>query len=417
MSDTRGFRSPGQLFSISALWLALNFWWAGVLGILLQTFVEGTVGNEWKGTYFAIISAVGAALSSIVQLVVGPLSDRTRSRYGRRVPFIFLGVMLTLPAIWLFFYASLTAKSFLLLLVAFGWIQIWLNVANGPYQALIPDLVPENRQGVASGFMGAMNLVGQAGAFFAIAIFQHDIWMMCWLAIGLLALGVIQTSYSCREVHEPEPGLGRFHFTQVVHVPFGKYPDFTWLMVSRFFINLGFYTAVAFLLYYLQNTLHSANPQSDMVKLVLIVSFTGALGCWPAGRLADRISKKGLVYITSAILAVCATLFVFNQSLIAAMVIGAGFGVAWGGFMAVDWALASNLVPKAEEGKWMAIWHLAFTVPQVFAAWPGPIADLMNKHYGMGVGWRLPFALIPIYMAIGAWAIRHVRERIPEEAE
>lgn len=414
----RTHRSAGQLFNISFLWLSLSFWWSGVLGILLPIFVAGLVPDQSKGGYLSLIAAAGASLSSAIQLVVGPLSDRTYSRFGRRVPYIFVGIVLSLPAVWLFFYAPLAAKSFSLLMLAYCWVQVWMNVANGPYQALIPDLVPENRQGLASAYMGIMSLVGQAGGFIAIAILKDTMWTLCGLTIALLALGVVQTSATCHENLKPHRELGRFQLRHIADVRFRQFPDFTWLIISRFFINLAFYTALTFLLYYLKDALGSKDPTADMVKLALIVSFAGAAGTWPAGKLADRISKKAIVYFTCALLSASAIAFVFNASMVWAFVIAGGFGLAWGAFMAVDWALASNLVPRTEEGKYMAVWHLAFTVPQVVAPWLGPVADWANATWPAsgGIGWRIAFAFMPLYLGIGAWSIRHVRERKPSES-
>ena len=82
-----------------------------------------------------------------------------------------------------------------------------------------------------------------------------------------------------------------------------------------------------------------------------------------------------------------------------------------GAYAAVDWALASNLVPTQESGRYMAIWHIAMTMPQVIAPLiAGPLGDYWNAQYGLGAGWRWLFALAPIYFLASAFLLRPVRE-------
>ncbi len=411
----RVHRAPLQLFNISLLWLSVNFWWAGVLGLLLPLFVERLVGGEWKGTYLFYIGATGAALSSIIQLVIGPISDRTASPFGRRTPYVFIGVVLSLPAIYLFFHAPLVLRSFGWLLFAYCWVQVWMNVSNGPYQAFIPDLVPEDRQGLASAFMGMMLLIGQAGGFLGYMLLSEKLFVLCWVIIAMLGVSVLYTTISVREPASAASTLPPLEWSRILLVPLRPYPSFVWLMVSRFFINMGFYTALPFLLYYLQDALGSSDPGGDFAKLALLFTGGALLGNWPSGWLADRVSKKAIVYSTCAMMAASAIAFVLDQTLTGAFVIGFAFGLSYGAFVAVDWAFACNLVPKEQEGRYMAVWHLAFTVPQVLAPWVGPVADWFNRTYPdmPGIGWRVAFSIIPIYLAIGAWAVRHVKERKP----
>jgi MFS family permease len=60
----------------------------------------------------------------------------------------------------------------------------------------------------------------------------------------------------------------------------------------------------------------------------------------------------------------------------------------------------------------MAIWHISMTVPQVLAPLvAGPLGDWLNQSYGLGVGWRWVFALVPLYLMLAVLLLRPVRER------
>jgi len=135
------------------------------------------------------------------------------------------------------------------------------------------------------------------------------------------------------------------------------------------------------------------------------------VGAAIAGLVADRYSKKGVLYLCSLLLGMGGLVFLGLQEWRWVMALGAVFGATWGAFAAVDWALASNLVPVEEAGRYMAIWHIALTVPQVVAPLlAGPLADHFNA-VEMGLGWRLVFGLLPLYLIPGVLFLRPVRER------
>jgi hypothetical protein len=81
-------------------------------------------------------------------------------------------------------------------------------------------------------------------------------------------------------------------------------------------------------------------------------------------------------------------------------------------FQAVDWALACNLLPQEAPAKYMGVWGIADTLPQVVAPLiAGPIAYVVNTQVEVGVGYRVLMMLAMVYWALGTVAIRFIRER------
>ncbi|MCS7190942.1 MAG: MFS transporter, partial [Fimbriimonadales bacterium] len=209
------------------------------------------------------------------------------------------------------------------------------------------------------------------------------------------------------------PDEKRLRLTHFVNIFLNELPNFRWVVVSRFVFNMGFFTALFFLEFYLRDTigLKGAAPQHAF-GFMATATLTGVLGNWLAGALADRMSKKQLLYACIALMCVCAGLFLTARDLTVVYLTGALFGVAWGAYAAVDWALASNLVPVSESGRYMAIWHIAMTMPQVIAPLiAGPLGDWLNAAYGLGAGWRWIFLLAPVYFLASAWLLKPVQER------
>ncbi len=415
-------------WAISIYWLGLSIHWAAFLSIIMQVRVAELVPEQVRGTYLFILASVGAFISTVIELIAGPISDRCTSRWGRRRPFIAYGTLLSLPFIVLF----MTTQNFWVLVLYFVAIQLFLNWANGPYQAVIPDYVPPNRHGLASAYMGMMtlvgNLVGLALAGLTLGeppkLLGGYPYSTRLVIVGVvLALGLLFTMlWTVLGLREPQwrPNSEeekRVTLRQMFDISMRDHPNFRWVVGSRFVFNLGFYTVLFFLEYYLRDTMGLKENAPYYAFIVMVIAtLTGVLGNWMAGVLADRTSKKRVLYYTAGIMGVATVLFVASPNLLWVYGIAGLFGFAWGAFSAVDWALASNLVPVEESGRYMAIWHIAMTVPQVIAPAVGPLADLLNQTYGMGVGWRWIFIIIPFYLAVAMWLLRNVRERVVSPA-
>ncbi|MCC6443399.1 MAG: MFS transporter [Armatimonadetes bacterium] len=401
---------------LSVFWFALSFLWAGMITIVMQTLVLQMVGDAKKDLYLGWTLALGALVSTAVCLVVGTMSDRSRWRVGKRRPYILVGVLLSVPALlWLPSIATIP-----LLMLDFCLIQLWVNVATSPYQALMPDTVPKAKQGTASAYMGLGSLLGQLGGLVMCGLLIREPGGLTVIAMTFSVLLVVTMLFTLWRIPEqpalenPAPRTGLFEtLLDSFRVNPREYPDFFWLIASRFVINMGFYTVTEFLLYYVRDTLRALDPQTTVAKIMIIATFSGLIGNFPAGILSDRISKKLVVYISSAITGVAALIFLLTSSISVALGAAFIFGAGFGAFQAVDWALATNLLPNRDEAKFMGVWHIAFTVPQVFAPLVGGImAYIFNQSVAQGFGYRVVLFLVLVYLGTGTILLRPVRERV-----
>jgi len=151
----KGFR-PTDFVSISVYWFALSYLWNSVHHIVLPTLVPLLAPANLKGSALGTMTSLGLLLAVVVQPVAGAVSDRTSSRWGRRKPFILLGTLFGL----VFLVGIALAGDYWLLLAFYLLLQLSSNTAQGPYQGLIPDLVPEGRRGAASGAKQLAEILG-----------------------------------------------------------------------------------------------------------------------------------------------------------------------------------------------------------------------------------------------------------------
>jgi MFS family permease len=144
-----------DFITINLFWLGLNIRNNAVGAIFLPYMVDQFVRPEVRNTALGGIRTAGLVIAMLVQPAMGLLSDRSTSRFGRRRPFIFAGVLLDL--IFLTFMAL--AFNYWVLLVAVLLLQFSSNISHGAVQGLIPDLVPEGQRGIASGVKAIFELL------------------------------------------------------------------------------------------------------------------------------------------------------------------------------------------------------------------------------------------------------------------
>ena len=155
---------------LSLYWVAIGYLWTSLGGLILPDMVIQFVGREHEGFALGVLEAVGSLMAVVWQPIAGALSDRTRTRFGRRRPYIVVGTVGDV----LFLIGLALSGTFGLVLIFYFLLQAASNTAQGPYQGLMPDVVPDTQRGTASGYFGVANVVGLfAGAIGSGWILAH----------------------------------------------------------------------------------------------------------------------------------------------------------------------------------------------------------------------------------------------------
>ncbi|MDE3091436.1 MAG: MFS transporter, partial [Chloroflexota bacterium] len=201
--------STFQQAMLSLYWFSTSLHWAAILIITLPSQAAFIAGDEFKGRGLGLILAVGALVSMIAAPFLGAYSDRIKTRWGRRVPFIVIGVAMNILGLVALAYIPRAGDYSTLLpyVVAFMWVEFWNNVASAPYSALIPDMVPPEQRGSASGWMGLMTMLGNfvgglAGLLMGLI---GGITGIYWLIIVAMIVGAAGTVIFVKEPPAPEP--------------------------------------------------------------------------------------------------------------------------------------------------------------------------------------------------------------------
>ena len=410
-----------QHLTISSFWFATNFHWGAILLLLLPGDIETLLPNQ-KAQALGLIVSLGALPALLVPLISGALSDRCTRPEGRRKPYIATGVLVNVFGLLGMALGVSVFKSVPLYCLAYVLVQIGNNIATGAYMGVIPDIVPENERGKASGFMALMTQLGTLVGAVAVGMLLGKLapLMKYGAIMGVMLVVGAWTYFGIQEKQHTNKDAFDFRaYLKSLWIDPKKYPDFAWVWITRFLVMLGFYAIQPFIKYYLVDVVGVDRDKVDSVApqllgIILIVSsFTGYYG----GKLSDKIGRKKVVFLANGLITIVAPLFILCHDVKIALVVGALFGFGYGAYISVDYALGTDVLPEGtNQGKDMAVWHVAMTLPQTLMA---PIAGWLISLPGKsGVGesvryttegYASIFVVCSICFAFGAYLLRNVK--------
>ena len=398
-------------FALAALWSSLH-------SIVLPLRLLDVVAETEKNTYLGLLTFAGLLLAMIIQPIVGAISDRSGFRWGRRRPYILIGSLigiLLLPGIGLF-------QSYIALFIIYCLLQMTSNVAQGTYQAFIPDLVPQDRKGLASGVKSLLEIIGGIAIVRLIGYFMGKyvpgegvIWL--WLVLGVLAAVLLGAMLATIIMVKESPGRKNEEQLSVwktlsrsFKVDVRKDRDFIVFLVSRLLIFMALATIQTFALFYLRDVIGLANPATATADLLIAVGVGMLLAVYPAGRLSDKIGRRPVV-ISSGLMGAAGILVIFFSASYGVVIAGgAVIGTATGAFMSSNWALATDLVPGGEEARYLGLTNMATAGGAALARLIGPVIDYFN-HYGAGLGYQVMLGACFAYFVVGSLLLLKIRGR------
>jgi Na+/melibiose symporter-like transporter len=419
MPAPRSGRLPlsGQI-AVSLLWFALFANWLTVVPVIVPDQVAAILGPDAaaKEGISGTILAAGALMALIMAPLAGALSDRAGNPKGRRRSFLISGMLGTCIGLALLVPAG--AGGIPIYLLAILNLQFWWNWTCGPYAGLIPDVVPSGDQARASAWMNIMSILGTfTGNGMAVVLYVHGrpaAAIAALIAVNLVCLAL--TLAGVREV--PAAGAGRRFelgpFLRSFWLSPGRHRNFYRVLVTRLFANLGVWSVLTFLLFYLRDVIGVTEPSKVLPILLGAGALLGIPASLVAARLADRWGIVAVVRATSWMMAAAAIAYVliaFHPGLALTAPVFLVYFAGWGAYQAVDWALALKVLPRSETaGKDMGIWHVALVLPQIIGpAVTGWIITGAKLAVSARFAYALAFAIAALWFSLSALLVARVQ--------
>ena len=408
----------GQLFQISVFWLTLNAIWGG-FEIFQQERVDQLLGKDAPPA-IGVMDLLAAPIAMLGMPVCGSISDYAATRWGRRKPFILLGSLTAAAAIVGMAFSS----TFVLILTFFLLLQLTSNVARGPFAGLVPDLVPERQVGTASGLMGLMIMLGLVtgnliiNAGYLLGSPEHADFTVPLVAIAtLVAVTGVGTFLWIPNGPAPKPREGR-SWPRLALETFGtdilQERSYVFLLASRFFVLMGGGFFMNLNVLFLKGAF-GFEEAADRGPWVFAGSVVGvaaaALGTIPGGKLSDRVGRKPVIYASAVLGAIGIAIIGLAPVPEVAIAGVAVLGLGSGAFLAVDWALMTDIIPKASAGRYMGISNIVEALNGAVASALGMFTlFFVGMAFGDVVGARTAMLLGVAVFAAGAAFLVPVRE-------
>lgn len=359
-----------------------------------------------KAELLSWVTGVGALVAMVVNPLAGALSDRTTSRFGRRRPWILAGALLGAGGL------LLTAGRHGLVGITVGWVvaQAGLNVMLAGAAAPVADQVPRAQRAVVSGWTGISQSLGLlVGALLVTLLVSGIAGGYAAVAAMTVALALPFVLFFADPVLAPEArrSLNLRSLLAGYWVSPRRYPDFGWAWLTRFLINLGNAIGTLYLLFYLTDAVHYRSPDDGVLILTAVYTLAALLTAVPSGAVSDRTGRRrALVVVSCTVMAAAALLLAlvhtWPATIVAAAVLGAGYGV----YLAVDQALVTQVLPAAaDRAKDLGVINIANSGPQVLAP---VIAAPIVADFGGYFGLYLATALITLLAGLLVHRIRGV---------
>ncbi|WP_329389046.1 MFS transporter [Streptomyces sp. NBC_01351] len=376
----------------------------GVGSVLLPTQVAA-IDPANKVALLGLIGGISAIFATAFNPIAGALSDRK----GRRNPWVLGGALTALGC--LAFLGSVHTA----LLVGIGWclVQATMNVYQAAVTAIVPDRVPAARRGTASALVGlGLPIGGTVGVLVASQTATH-------LRTGYLVFGAIVAAAAlllttfCRDLPRTEPAptsvskVSKKAQLSAFLSALGHH-DFRWAFIGRALMVLGYFSVVGYQLYILGDHIElpaGLTPPAAMALLTPVSMVAMAVSTLLGGLLSDRWDRrKVFVGVSAALAGLVMVVPVVSPTWTGMLVFSALNGLAFGCFMAVDTALVTLVLPRAEDAaRDMGVLNIANAGPQI-------IAPFVASAVVTGLGGYTPLFLVGGALSLlGALAILPIR--------
>ncbi len=410
LASSAALTSRRQLL-LATYWFSLSFHAGALLGIAIPAQLTDLSTTGQATTLLAVLGGFAGLVTMIAQPIAGAMSDLSLSPWGRRRPYLIGGAAVDIAGLLLMARATAVPTLF----IGFWLASLGNAVSGAAYQAYIPDQVPPQQYGEASGYMGAMSMLGTILSFAvaALVIAPHHVAPFYLITSVLIGAAAAITARAVPDQPSSSTARPVVQNWRALWIKPWRHPDFTWVFATRSMMMLALYTLFTFVAFYVRDVVHLTQFVQGAAVLAGVATFAALASGVVTGWLSDRIGRKVLVSFASVLMASALLGLAFFHQVNVVLSLGIVFGLALGTYMAVDWALAIDVLP--DEGfaaKDLGLWGLSTNLPQTIAPFLGGAILLVLHPYGAAFSYGVLFfgaAICAAASGIFVWQVQRAR--------
>jgi len=385
--------TPVKMIVLGAGWFGANFFW-GFHSASMPLFLRDFTNLKFK---ISLVLSLAGVTGCLVPPIVGYFSDRTRVRFGRRTPYIFIGMLGVLLCV-----ASLPHMgAFAGVVLVAGMMYFFIGIAQVPYMSLLPDVTPPEQRSTAS---GVMNLLGSIGLIIYFLIGsglwdKHPLAVFNIVAIVSFVPSLITISFikepKIPEREGPNGILLIEHIRGVV-----KETHAMRFLAAHFFWWLAFWMVTTFVTLFAVEVFKVKEGTSMLAPLTFSVVST--LMVLPLGMLGDRFNRKKILSCMIAFWAGVQILMALSQNFAHVLIVQGLGGIPFAAMMGVGYAFYLDLIPEERTAEFVGIYVISMAAPQIFGPMiGGKLIDVF--------GYRSIFPVASIFLLVGLVIFQFLR--------
>jgi MFS family permease len=395
-------------FVMAALALTGQIAWA-VENAWFNTFVYDTLTPDPRPVAWMV--AASAVTATLTTLLVGALSDRTRSRWGRRRPYILFGYILWGLSTILFptvAYIRISTVAIIMVVAADSIMTFFGSTANdAAFNAWTADIAESSQRGRVEGVLNmsmfGAQIISMVAAGMLIDRFGYFVFFYALGGIVML-VGLVAGSL-LRDAPFPESASPRLPYWQEIASLFKletlrKNRNLFVLLLFIMVSSIASQVSMPYLIIYLENYVGLTKSQFSLVGSVVLLG--SALLSIPFGFLADKMSRRVLIFIAIIVGSIGNIAFSLVESLPMLMLTGFfSFAIPTAGTIATI-AWLKDLLPEEDRGKFLGIRMIFWiAIPMVVGPW---IGSLLIQNFGIPttLNDQAGFIPVPIIFQVGA---------------
>ncbi len=406
--------------------------WFVLATLALSGQIAWAVENSWFNTFVfdmltpdprAVAWMVGASAitATLTTLFIGTLSDRTRSRWGRRKPFIFFGYILwgistiVFPTVA---YIKVTSIAVIMVVLADAVMTFFGSTANdAAFNAWTADVASTPTRGRVEGVLNVSVFIAQIVALVAagVLIDTAGYFVFFYLLGGIVILaGVVGGGLLQDAPLPPEPVGGRppfwSEFTDLFSVEtLRNNRDLFILLLYIMIGSIGFQVGFPYLIIYLENFVGMTKSQFSIVGAVVLLG--SALLAIPFGLLADRWNRRRMIIAMTVVSSIGAFLFSFMSGIPGVAVTAFFWQAFWMAAGVASGAWLKDLLPEENRGKFLGIRMIFWiAIPMVV----GPlVGSWLIQTYGIPTVQNGEAGFIPVPVLFQVTAVIALLGLIP----
>ena len=364
--------------------------------------------------YLGYITGAGALAVMLTSPLFGTLSDRTRTRLGRRRPWMVGGMILGVISLVVMALApSVLWLGFGWILAQLGWGQTLSNL-----QTSTADRLPESQRGKVAGLIGfSTQIAPVVGVIIASSFTRQNLQLFLipgavGVALVTLFLVLVHEEDSRGRAVEAPLSLGGL-FRTYVYSP-RRFSDFSWNWLGRFLFYFGLTLNTTFTAFFFASRLHV--DIADVGGIIAALAGAGVLattaGALGGGFLSDRVHRRRVFVLIGAILfgagaVTMALALSFPLIIVGSLLVSMGIGT----FAAVDQALLLDVLPQkdTDAGRFMGIMAFAISMPQAFAPFIAPVFLAVGVVAGGEKNYTLLYLVAAACTLAGGFVVLKIR--------